>query len=146
MDIKEAMELLDEAKYYYKLIVVNQSSLDRVKECKSFNAEKINMDEVLLKILENKTTREKEHSTWDFIEEYLDSISSDLLIIYNLDYLFSPDLGNLDIIKEFKYVSRTRKVILFVNGKLLDTHLIHSEEGYDDYRRMDISEVLVVGW
>ena len=53
------MELLDEAKYYYKLIVVNQSSLDRVKECKSFNAEKINMDEVLLKILENKTTREK---------------------------------------------------------------------------------------
>ena len=39
-----------------------------------------------------------------------------------------------------------RKVILFVNGKLLDTHLIHSEEGYDDYRRMDISEVLVVGW
>ncbi len=149
LGIKESIKLLDKGTKHYKLVVVNQNSLDCKKECKSLdfaNIEKVNMDEALLEILVDKTKDEKAFESWDFICEYLKSIESDLLVLYNVDYLFSPDLGNQDIIKNFKYFSRTRKVILFVKGKILGNDLIHGEEGDGDYKRMDISEVLVEGW
>lgn len=149
MGIKESINLLDKGTKHYKLIVVNQNSLDCKNECKSLdfpNIGKVNMDEALLEILAEKTIDERSFEAWDFTCEYLKSIKSDLLVIYNVDYLFSPDLGNQDIIKNFKYFSRTRKVILFVKGKILGNDLIHGEEGDGDYKRMDISEVLVEGW
>ena len=61
--------------------------------------------------------------------------------------MFSEELGNLDVISNFKYYSRNGNIIvLFINGKLIDNHLIYSEEGYSDYRSMDVSEVNLVGW
>ena len=149
MSIKESLNLLDKGTRHYNLIVVNQNSVECIKECKSLdfpNIEKINMDEVLLDILSDKTGDEKLFESWDFTRKFLASIDSDLLIIYNVDYLFSPDLGNQDIIKNFKYFSRTRKILLFIKGNIIDNDLIHSEEGFDDFKRMDISEVIIEGW
>ena len=149
MSIKESLNFLDKGTRHYNLIVVNQNSVECIKECKSLdfpNIEKINMDEVLLDILSDKTGDEKLFESWDFTRKFLASIDSDLLIIYNVDYLFSPDLGNQDIIKNFKYFSRTRKILLFIKGNIIDNDLIHSEEGFDDFKRMDISEVIIEGW
>ena len=149
MGIEESIKLLEKGTKHYKLIVVNQKSLESIKECESLNLsdiKKISMDEVLLNILADKTDEERSFESWDFTCEYLKSIESELLVIYNIDFMFSPELGNQDVIKNFKYLSRTRKILLFVNGKLIGTDLIHGEEGDGDYKRMDISEVLVEGW
>lgn len=148
MNIKESIQFLDKGTKHYNLIVANQENLDFKNECESLDVQniKINMDEVLLEILNDKSDEEKSFESWDFISEYLDSIDSDLLVIYNVDYMFSPELGNQDIIKNFKYLSRNRKILLFVNGKIIANDLIHSEEGFEDYKSMDISEVITVGW
>ena len=109
---------------------------------------KVNITQLLTEeLLVNKSQEEKEHETWDFIKNYLDSIDFKILILHDVDYMFSPDLGNLNVINTFKYYSRNGHIIvLFINGKLIDNHLIYSEEGYPDYRNMDVSEVTVVGW
>lgn len=61
--------------------------------------------------------------------------------------MFSPELSNLDVISIFKYYSRYGHIIvLFINARLMDNHLIYSEEGYPDYKSMDVSEVNIVGW
>lgn len=149
MNIKEAIEFLDKGTKHNKLVIINQNSIDCVKECESLdisNIVKLNMDEILLEILRDKTEEEKSFESWDFTKEYIESIDANLLIIYNVDFLFSPDLGNQDIIKNFGYLSRERKILLFIDGKIFGTDLIHSEEGYGDYKKMDVSEYIVVGW
>ena len=151
MNLKEAIEDLQNGTKHYKLIVVNQESKDCINECKSLDLDdvvKVNITQLLTEeLLVNKSQEEKEHETWDFIKNYLDSIDFKILILHDVDYMFSPDLGNLNVINTFKYYSRNGHIIvLFINGKLIDNHLIYSEEGYPDYRNMDVSEVTVVGW
>lgn len=149
MNIKEAIEFLDNGTKHNKLVIANQNSIDCIKECESLefsNIEKLNMDKVLLEILDDKSEEEKSFESWDFTKKYLGSINANLLVIYNVDYLFSPELGNQDIIKNFGYLSRSRKILLFVDGKIFGSDLIHSEEGYGDYKKMDVSEFIVVGW
>ena len=149
MNIKEALKYLEKGTKRYKLIVANQDSMDCIEECESLNISnivKLNMDEVLIDILKDKNNDERRLDSWDIIKEFLDSFDSDLLVIYNVDYMFTPELGNHDIIKNFAYYSRTRKILLFVRGKVFGNNLIHSVEGYEDYKKMDITEVLLIGW
>ena len=97
--------------------------------------------------MDDKTKEEKEHETWDFIKSYLDSLDFKILVLHNVDYMFSEELGNHDVIYDFKYYSRNGHVIvLFINGKLSNNHIIYSEEGNSDYKNMDVSEVTVMGW
>ena len=109
---------------------------------------KINISEKLAgEILLDKTKEEKEFESWDLIKDYLRTFNSKLFILHDVEYMFSPELGNLDVINNFKYYSRNGHIIvIFIKGKLIDNHLIYSEEGNPDYRDMDVSEVTVVGW
>ncbi|WP_295617628.1 BREX-3 system P-loop-containing protein BrxF [uncultured Methanobrevibacter sp.] len=151
MNLKEAIEDLQTGTKHYKLIVLNKESKDCINECKSLDFDgvvKVDINRVLNeKLLDGKTKEEKEHETWDLIKNYLDSLNFNILFLHNVEYMFSKELGNLDVISNFKYYSRNGHIIvLFVNGKLIDNHLIYSEEGYPDYRSMDVSEVNLVGW
>ena len=151
MNLKEAIEDLQIGTKHYKLIVVNQESIDCINECKSLifdDMVKINISEKLAgEILLDKTKEEKEFESWDLIKDYLRTFNSKLFILHDVEYMFSPELGNLDVINNFKYYSRNGHIIvIFIKGKLIDNHLIYSEEGNPDYRDMDVSEVTVVGW
>lgn len=151
MNLKEAIEDLQTGTKHYKLIVLNKESKDCINECKSLDFDgvvKVDINRVLNeKLLDGKTKEEKEHETWDLIKNYLDFLNFNILVLHNVEYMFSKELGNLDVISNFKYYSRNGHIIvLFVNGKLIDNHLIYSEEGYPDYRSMDVSEVNLVGW
>lgn len=151
MNLKKAIEDLQTGTKHYKLIVVNQESKDCVNQCKTLDFDeivKINITQLLTEeLLTEKTKEEKEHETWDYIKEYLDSLDFKILVLYDVDYMFSPELGNLDVISNFKYFSRNGHIILlYIGGKLIDNRLIYSEEGYSDYRSMDISEVNLMGW
>lgn len=151
MNLKEAIEDLQTGTKHYKLIVVNQESINCINECKSLifdDMVKINISEKLAgEILLDKTKEEKEFESWDLIKDYLRTFNSKLFILHDVEYMFSPELGNLDVINNFKYYSRNGHIIvIFIKGKLIDNHLIYSEEGNPDYRDMDVSEVTVVGW
>lgn len=151
MNLTEAIKDLQTGTKHYKLIVANQDSIDCINECKSLifdDMVKLNISEKLAgEILLDKTKEEKEFESWDLIKDYLRTFNSRLFILYDVEYMFSPDLGNLDVINNFKYYSRNGHIIvLFIKGKLIDNHLIYSEEGKPDYRDMDVSEVVVMGW
>lgn len=151
MNLKKAIEDLQIGTKHYKLIVLNQESKDCINECKSLDFDgvvKVDITRLLTEeLLDGKTKEEKEYETWEFIKSYLDNLNFKILVLHDVDYMFSEELGNLDIISNFKYYSRNGHIIvLFINGKLIDNHIIYSEEGYPDYRSMDVSEVNLVGW
>ena len=151
MNLTEAIEDLQTGTKHFKLLVINQDSNELVDECKSLDFDdmvKLNVTKLLTEnLLVDKTQEEKEYETWNYIEEYLDSRDFKILVLHDVDYMFSPELGNLDVISNLKYYSRYGHIIiLFIKAKLRDNHLIYSEEGYSDYRDMDISEVNVMGW
>lgn len=151
MNLKKAIGDLQTGTKHYKLIVLNQESKDCINECKSLDFDgvvKVDINRLLTEeLLDGKTKEEKEHETWDFIKSYLDNLNFKILVLHDVDYMFSEELGNLDVISNFKYYSRNGHIIvLFINGKLIDNHIIYSEEGYPDYRSMDVSEVNLVGW
>jgi len=151
VNLKKAIEDLQIGTKHYKLIVLNQESKDCINECKSLDFDgvvKVDITRLLTEeLLDGKTKEEKEYETWEFIKSYLDNLNFKILVLHDVDYMFSEELGNLDVISNFKYYSRNGHIIvLFINGKLIDNHIIYSEEGYPDYRSMDVSEVNLVGW
>lgn len=151
MNLTEAIEDLQTGTKHYKLIVLNQDSKDCINQCKTLDFDgivKVDVTKVLTEeLLINKTQEEKEHETKEYITDYLDSLDFEILVLHSVDYMFSPELSNLDVISIFKYYSRYGHIIvLFINARLMDNHLIYSEEGYPDYKSMDVSEVNIVGW
>ena len=151
MNLKEAIEELQTGTKHYKLIVLNQESKDCVNQCKTLDFDgvvRVDVTKVLTEeLLIDKTQEEKEHETKEYITDYLDSLDFKILVLHSVDYMFSPELSNLDVISIFKYYSRYGHIIvLFINARLMDNHLIYSEEGYPDYKSMDVSEVNIVGW
>ncbi len=151
MNLKEAIEDLQTGTKHYKLIVLNQESKDCINQCKSLDFDgvvKVDINRLLTDDqFDEKPSDEKEHEAWDYIKEYLDSLDFKILILHDVEYMFSEELGSLDAISNFKYYSRNGHIIvLFVKGKLIDNRLIYSEEGYPDYKSMDVSEVNVMGW
>ena len=151
MDLAEAIEDLQTGITHYKLIVVNQDSKDLINECKSLDLDgmvKINVTKLLTEnLLVDKTPEEKEYDTWDLMKTYLNSMDFKIFVLFDVEYMFSPELGNLDVINILEYYSRNGCIIiLFIKAKLIDNHLIYSKEGYCDYKVMDISNANVVGW
>lgn len=151
MKLTEAIKDLQSGTKHYKLIVLNQESKECINDCKSLDFDglvKIDVTKLLIEeLLDGKTEEAKKHETWEFIKSYLDSLDFKILVLHNVDYMFSKELGNHDVIYDFKYYSRNGHVIvLFINGKLSNNHIIHSEEGNTDYKNMDVSEVIVMGW
>ena len=151
MNLKEAIEDLQTGTKHYKLIVLNQESKNCINQCKSLDFDgvvKVDINRLLTDDqFDEKPADEKEHESWDYIKEYLDSLNFKILILHDVEYMFSEELGSLDAISNFKYYSRNGHIIvLFVKGKLIDNRLIYSEEGYPDYKSMDVSEINVMGW
>lgn len=151
MNLKEAIEELQTGTRHYKLIVLNQESKDCVNQCKTLDFDgvvRVDVTKVLTEeLLVDKTQEEKEHEAKEYIIDYLDSLDFEILVLHSVDYMFSPELSNLDVISIFKYYSRYGHIIvLFINARLMDNHLIYSEEGYPDYKSMDVYEVNIVGW
>lgn len=150
MNLKECINELKNGLRHYKLVAINQESLEYVNQCKEINnddVEKINITKLLLSLLEGKNDDVKCYDSWKITKNYLNTINKEIFIIYDVDYLFSPELGNQDVINNFNYFSRNNNItILFIKGKLDDNYLIHSEEGCPDYKKMDVSKVELLGW
>lgn len=68
----------------------------------------------------------------------------DKIILYNTNILYSPELGRLSPIGAFKYKSRDREIILFVEGHASGNRIRYSSYDRDDYSEMDVGELIHV--
>ncbi len=68
----------------------------------------------------------------------------DKIILYNTNILYSPELGRLSPIGAFKYKSRDREIILFVEGHASGNQIRYSSYDREDYSEMDVGELIHV--
>jgi hypothetical protein len=66
----------------------------------------------------------------------------DKVIFYNTNILYSPELGRLSPIGAFKYKSRDREIILFVEGHASGNRIRYSTYDREDYAEMDVGELI----
>jgi len=147
MDLGERLESLK--KSGNRVIVINDEKSDIYKDyCKKNGIELIDLSLKLADLLSGLTDDEKGHEAWDKLSNDLKKLGRDVLALYNVDYMFSPEVGNLDPIENFNYYSRgNQMIILFIRAKKDVNHLIYSEEGLPDYNRMDTRKnQYVLGW
>lgn len=147
MDIGEMLDSLK--KQRNRVIIINNENATFYKEyCEKNGIMLIDLSLTLSKILSPLSLYEKEQESWDLLKEWMETIDDDILAFYNIDYMFSPEVGNLDPVKNFNYYSRDKqRVILFINARRIGNLLIYSEEGLPDYNEMDISNNdYVLGW
>ena len=148
MKLKDAIKKSQEGTKRYKVILVNQNKEEYFQESKDLNLKLININKELSELLSDCSSSQKKNESWEILKTYLENLDDDVLAIYNVDYLFSPELGCLNPVHNFNYYSRDKQVIvLFLNARKFGDKLIYSEEGNPDFNTMDISEnEFVLGW
>lgn len=146
-------EILDQIKTHRnKVIVINEKNSKKYKDfCKENNIEIIDFSLKLSELLYPLSKEEREHEAWDVIKKWLNTFdnSTNIIALDNIDYIFSPEIGNLDPIKNFNYCSRyiSQIIILFIDAKKRGNLLIYSKEGTPDHNEMEIStNEFVLGW
>lgn len=77
------------------------------------------------------------------IKEWFNKLP-DKVILYNTNILYSPELGKLNPIGAFKYRSRDKECIVFLEGSVSGNRIQYSEYGKDDHVEMDVSELIHV--
>ena len=146
-DILKMLERVD--KQRNRVIIFNERCLEQFKGNIENNGIKLtDFSFKLAELLSSFTNEKKSHESWDTFVDWMESRNDNVLAFYNIDYIFSPEVGNLDPIENFNYYSRSKqRIILFIRAKRYSNHLEYSEEGKSDYNRMDISKnEYVLGW
>ena len=146
-------EILEKIKTHRnRVIVINEHNSKKYKDfCKENNIEIIDFSLKLSELLLPLSKIEREHEAWDVIKKWLKKLESSnkVIALDNIDYIFSPEIGNLDPVQNFNYCSRyiPQPIILFIDAKKRGNVLIYSKEGNPDYNEMEIStNEFVLGW
>jgi hypothetical protein len=146
-DIQQMLKQV--SKQRNRVIIFHERCLEQVKDDLRVNEIKlIDISLKLAELLSSSTKEEKSHEAWDILCNWLENQNSKVLALFNIDYMFSPEVGTLDPIHNFNYYSRDKQIIiLFIRAKRDSNHLEYSEEGRPDYNRMNISNnEYVLGW
>ena len=80
------------------------------------------------------------------IDEICDDSSphNEILIIDNLELLFSPELGKINPIDTFKRISRQRPIIIALPARRQGNSAVYSTPDNQDYCAMSLDEYIVV--
>lgn len=148
--------LIDNAKEQYnKLIIVNDEKTeshdpDKYKKyCKEHKIELYDLSVELAQLLADIPENDRDQEAADKLRELFHKMEAEVIAFENVDYLFSQEVGKINPINTFNYLTRRKKVIiLFIKAKKRNNLLIYSEEGSPDYMELDISnnEGFVIGW
>lgn len=145
-----AQKIEDVKDQYHRVIIIRNTIADEYKKyCQENGIKIIDLSAKLAELTSNMPENVKEMEAWDKLKDWIDSLKDSIIAFDNIDYLFSPEIGIIDPIKEFNYYSRSKKIIiLFINARRRNNNLIYSEEGNSDYKEMDIShnDGFVIGW
>ena len=88
-----------------KVIIINEQNSQEYKEyCLENNIELIDLSLKLSELLSPLSKEGREQEAWDILKEWLESLKlKEVIALNNIDYMFSPEVGNLDPISNFNY-------------------------------------------
>lgn len=148
--------LIESAKEQYnKLIIINDERTKThdpdvyKKQISEMGIPTFDLSTELAQLLLAIPEKDRDQEAADKLRDFFHGISSAVIAFDNIDYLFSKEVGKINPINTFNYLTRKKKVIiLFIKAKRKNNLLIYSEEGSPDYMELDISnnEGFVIGW
>ena len=148
--------LLASAKEQYnKLIIINDERTkahdpDSYKKyCFDKKIPVYDLSVELAQLLLEIPKKDRDQEAADKLRDFFHKIDSNVIAFEDIDYLFSEEVGKINPINTFNYLTRKKKVIiLFIKAKRKNNLLLYSSEGSPDYMEIDISnnEGFVIGW
>ncbi|MDR0911961.1 MAG: BREX-3 system P-loop-containing protein BrxF [Methanobrevibacter sp.] len=143
-------EAIDDLKkdMWNKVIIINKKSSKYQKEFENLNIKKINLSIEISHLVSDLSTRDKKMKGADILKNFLEEQDDDIIALDDISYIFSPELGKIEISSTLKYFTRDGKiVIVFIDGKLSDNKLTYSSVEKLNYIEMDVSQnKYVLGW
>ena len=131
---------------HYKMLVIVDNNHQHEKIINALSDQgwsSYDVNENIIKILENIPEEKVKVRIGSKIKEWVNNLP-DKVILYNMNILYSPELGKLNPMGAFKYRSRDRECIAIVEGSVSGNRIQYSEYGKDDHVEMDVSELIHV--
>ena len=131
--------------HYQLLVIVDNSrspqNIIKVLEKQGWKA--CNVNHAILRLMGDIPPDKLKLRIADNIKKWVLSLP-DKVVFYNVNILYSPDLGKMTPIGAFKYRSRNKELVIILEGQLVGNRLIYSEPGRPDYSEMDVEELICV--
>ena len=131
---------------HYKMLVIVDNNHQHEKIINALSDQgwsSYDVNENIIKILENIPEEKVKVRIGSKIKEWVNNLP-DKVILYNMNILYSPELGKLNPMGAFKYRSRDRECVAIVEGSVYGNRIQYSEYGKDDHVEMDVSELIHV--
>ena len=131
---------------HYKMLVIVDNNHQHEKIINVLQDEgwsSYDVNENILNILEEIPEGKIKLRIGSKIKEWFNKLP-DKVILYNTNILYSPELGKLNPIGAFKYRSRDKECIVFLEGSASGIRIQYSEYGKEDHVEMDVSELIHV--
>ena len=131
---------------HYKMLVIVDNNHQHEKIINALHDQgwsSYDVNENILKILENVPENKIKVRIGSKIKEWANKLP-DRVILYNTNILYSPELGKPNPVAAFKYRTRDRECILFLEGTVSGNRIQYSEYGKEDHVEMDVSELIHV--
>jgi len=149
-------KLIENAKDQYNKLIIIKDERTKVHDPQSYKKycldNKIPVYDLsveLAQLLLEIPKKDRDQEAADKLRDFFHNIDSNVIAFENIDYLFSEEVGKINPINTFNYLTRKKKVIiLFIKAKRKNNLLLYSSEGSPDYMELDISnnEGFVIGW
>jgi chromosomal replication initiation ATPase DnaA len=134
---------------HFKLIIIsggfNTGKTQLLKKVSDeFNYLYLNLNLILSKkLLQIKEDSYITHSQ-DVIKEIFDEINERILLIDNIELLFSKEVASLNPVEVFKNLARDKIIVLSLPGKFKGDKIEYSTMDRNDYKSMDVSGLTVI--
>ncbi len=131
---------------HYKMLVVidnSKSPQSLIKALEDIGWKAFNVNRAVLRLMGDVPPEKLKLRIADNIKKWAIGLP-DKVIFYNVNILYSPDLGKLTPIGAFKYRSRDKEMVLIMEGQLIGNRLVYSEPGRADYTEMDVGGLICV--
>jgi hypothetical protein len=138
--------IVQNATNHYKMLVIVDNNREEGRVIKQLEWKgwiSYDIEKAILSILDTIPEDKHKLRIGSKIKQWFQTLP-ERIILYNTSILYSPELGRLNPIGAFKYKSRDKEIIVFVEGKLYGNRLQYSEYGRPDFTEMDVSEFITV--
>jgi len=131
---------------YYKLLAIVGEGTKKKKiieflEKKGWQS--FNLEQEVLKLTEEIDDVSLPFEAKAVLKNWLYQLPNQL-IFDNTSILYSREMDYPSPIDAFKYHTRTKTIILFLEGEVFGSKLIYSEPGRPDYCEVDLSDIIYV--
>ncbi len=138
-------ELLEQNRTnYYKMLVIVDNNRDPdkiINVLKEQGWTSYDVTTEVLKMLEEIPEAKRKVRIGVKIKEWFLTLP-DKVILHNTSILYSPELGKLNPVGAFKYKSRTKEIIVFLEGQVSGNRIQYSHYGRDDYNEIDVTDLI----